>query len=102
MKAREGAKGKDYEVKPGFPEFKDAPAAVTTDRDVAVSGTGMEPSRPGAFIREELPLQMRQLVDRGVAELEAYDKHAAESANNYKQALKRREDRRESNSSGAV
>lgn len=100
VKAREGAKAEDYEVNPGSLEFRGAPLDVTGHGDVEMSGMGS--SRSAATIRQELSLQLRDLVDRGVAELEAYDNHAAESTNMYKQALKRREERRGSTSTSAV
>jgi hypothetical protein len=100
-KAREGAKAEDYQVRPGNVDFKDRiPAPATGNGDVEISGMG--PSRSAAAIRQELSLQLRDLVDRGVAELEAYDNHAAASTNMYKQALERQNQRRRSTSTAVV
>ena len=96
VKAREGARGEEYEIKAGNLEFRDAVSAPgTSNGDVWMSDIGPILS---SDIRQELSLQLRDLVDLGVAELEAYDNHAAESTNMYKQALKRREERRGSTS----
>ena len=101
VKAREGSTSEDYEIKPSEPDLKASnPALGASCGDVAISGVGY--FRSAATIRQELSHALRDLVDRGVAELEAYDSHAAQSTSIYEQALKRREERRGSTSTTSI
>jgi len=87
---KKNAKSEDYELKPGSPIFK-APAAPQ-DTDVEMGGMNNESpkSRTATVIREELGRNLRELVDKSVREMEAYDTHALGVSNHYKQALERR------------
>ena len=53
-------------------------------------GPGQPLRRTAKVIREELHANLRQLIDRGVSEMEAYDGHAANTRNFYVQAWERR------------
>ena len=100
FKMRQGTKPGDYEIKPGRLEFRDAIAAPGAGNgDLEISG--MDHPRSATTIRQGLSIKLRDLVDRGIVELEAYDAHAAEPTSMYKQSLKRREERRRSTSNTA-
>ena len=94
--AKKDAQVREYEVKPGNFEFK-AISAGDGDED-GVQMSGMEESlfvpernvRTAAMITKELSWELRNLVDRAVAEMEAYDRHAEGVSLHYKQALERR------------
>lgn len=105
VKARAGAKAEDYEIKPGNAEFRhgmSSAALPSCNKDVEMGGTELPLPRTGAQIRAELSVELLDLVTRGVAELEAYDNHTAESTSMYKRAVERRKERLESISTASA
>ena len=92
--AKKDAKSEDFEVKPG--DFKPhhsngiaipAPA----DGDVVMGGTEADPKpRTARMVWEGLSRDLLEVVDRAASEMEAYDRHAQETINPYRQALERR------------
>jgi hypothetical protein len=118
--ARKDAKSEEYEVKPGSFHFQtpvpasqshQVPATSSNNEDTEMGGMGtaastmpmgqnqrqaqdqgpdQPPRRTAKVIREELHANLRQLIDRGVSEMEAYDGHAANTRNFYVQAWERR------------
>lgn len=86
-KVREGAKGEEYEFKKG--DF-DKQEEAGGNADVAMGGMGDVPGRRNAArIRYEIGRDLRELVEKGVREMEVYDVHTAETMKVYKEALER-------------
>ena len=104
---RADAKGEEYEVKEGDFAIKpaerltmgDTSLPVTDDGDVQMGGMHDSPrARNATQIRLELSRDLRELVERGVREMEAYDVHAQETTKVYKDALERRKGKGKSTS----
>jgi hypothetical protein len=89
--ARKDANPNDYMVKittTGNPAPAPAPSA---DGDVEMGGTEINARpRTSRAIRKELSRALKEVVDRAVGEMEAYDRHCEETTNVYRQALNRR------------
>jgi hypothetical protein len=98
--ASKDAKEGEYEVKVGDDTFQymDSRPVIREDQDVEMDGTGITVLKPrtSRTIREDLAHELRDLVMRGVSEMEAYDAHAEETTRKYKQALERRKERNRS------
>jgi hypothetical protein len=94
IKARAGAQAGDYEVKAGNHEFRETVGKPAGDGDVQMSGTEPNPnsnaSLSRAQIRANLSRDLRELVELGIREIEAYDAHAADTAGMYNRALEKR------------
>jgi hypothetical protein len=90
VRVRKDAKSEDYELKPGNPIFKTP--AIPKDDDIEMGGVNDEPPkrRTATVIREELSRDLRELADKSVKEMEAYDTHTLGVSNHYRQALERR------------
>ncbi len=92
--AKKDAKSEDFEVIPGT--FNSSigsragnPAPV--DGDVAIGGIDTYPKPQTAKkVWEGLGRDLQLVVDRAATEMEAYDRHAQEVINHYRQALERR------------
>lgn len=91
---RKDAEAGEYEVQAGNMELRNAPSTRGGD-DMHKSGTDSpvvpEPkARTATAIRAELSWELRNLVDRAVSEMEAYEAHATSVSSHYKQAMERR------------
>lgn len=98
FKPKEGAnKVELYEAKPRDGTFTNGPpnAEQHWTGGITLGGMDQRPrSRRTAYdIRTALAQELVSLVERGVYELQAYDIHAAQSKELYKQALERRKGR---------
>jgi hypothetical protein len=72
----------------GNPASASAPSA---DVDIEMGGTETNARvRTSRAIRKELSRSLKEIVDRAVGEMEAYDRHCEETTNVYRQALNRR------------
>jgi hypothetical protein len=92
--ARKDANPDDYMSKIGTTTYTSNPApapALGTDGDVKMGGTETNARpRTSRAIRKELSRALKEVVDRAVGEMEAYDRHCEETTNVYRQALNRR------------
>ena len=97
--AKKDAVPGEYELKEG--ELRGAyssSATSNTDRDVEMESPS---NRTARTVREELSGMLKELVNRGVSEIEAYDGHAELVSNYYRQALERSNSRSGSISSAS-
>jgi hypothetical protein len=92
--AKKDAKSEDFEVKPGDfkPHHSNGIATpAPADGDVVMGGTEADPKpRTARMVWEGLSRDLQEVVDRAASEMEAYDRHAQETINPYRQALERR------------
>lgn len=95
MPAKEGAKSEDFEVKPR--DFKPysgngiANPMPADSGDVAMSGTGADAKpRTARMVWEGLSRDLLEVVDRAASEMVAYDRHAYQTNDVYRQSLERR------------
>jgi len=93
--AQRDARPEDYEIRSGRRESNTGivvPVVGGGGGDVEMGGvdtTDYSSSRRSIAIREQLSRDLKGMVDRGVAEMEAYDVHAESVNKYYRQALER-------------
>lgn len=94
MPAKKDAKSEDFEVRPGeFKPYNGNGMFNRTPGDGDVSMVGIELDAKPRTARkawEGLSRDLQEVVDRAASEMEAYDRHAQNTLNPYKQALERR------------
>ena len=94
MPLTKDAKSEDFEVKPGeFMSYNGNGVvhSVPANGDVAMGGTETDPKpRTARMVWEGLSRELQEVVDRAASEMEAYDKHAHDTTEWYRQALERR------------
>ena len=104
--ARKDAKLEDFEFQSTSGIAN--PMEIREDGDVLMAGTSTDPNltspprRTARAIRKDLSSALKEVVDCGVKEMEAYDNHAQEVVAFYRQALERRMERGGGGTGGGI